>query len=584
MAGQTNSRTLSRRSFIAGAALAGAATVAAGATAAHAGGTGTDEDMRYAQRETQDGVNVAGKGFEKPVPSFFTAPDPIDPSDCASKESADVVIIGCGNSGCAAASACVDNGLSVIVLEKLNTVQGRGGGIGLCNTKFTKEYGEKIGQDLTVNVPEAQHRWIRTCGSRVKEELVSMWFNRSGEAGDWLIDKAAQYGVEPDSFRAYAPNAIIPESFSYHQFHSDKSYEFPPECSYFLATSVLYVDSQDADKHEKVATYHFNTCAQQLVKDASGTVTGVIATDPDGNEVYYEGTKGVVLATGGIDMDPEMVDYYCEDIVHHCLENQNGPAGYSTGDGIKMGLWAGGTTQDAPFPLMLHPQAGCMFHGAFMFVNMEGERFMNEGTWVQGKSMNVMRQTDNIAWSIFDADYGEQNVKTLENGVGGGMFWDSMGGEVGDPFKPEDVEAIVDKAVEANDGTCFKADSIEELAEMIGIDAKALQASVDRYNELVEKGEDEDFHKQADFLFPVTKPPFYAAKVGVALLAIVGGLNVNRHLQVLDKDRKPIEGLYATGNASGDLYAVDYPINMAGNSNGRCLTWGYVLGEELAKK
>jgi fumarate reductase flavoprotein subunit len=576
--------SLSRRSFIAGAALAGAAAATAvGASSALAGGTGTDEDMKFAEQQDQDGINVAGKGYTKPDPTFFTAPDPIDPADCATTESADVVIIGCGNSGCAAASSCVDNGLSVIVLEKLDTVQGRGGGIGLCNSNFTKEYGEKIGQDLTVNVPEAQHRWIRTCGSRVKESLVSMWFNKSGEAGNWLMDKAAKYGVTTDSFRAYAPNAIIPESFSYHQFHSDGSYEFPSECSYFVATSVLYVDSQDADTHDKVATYHFNTCAQQLVKDDSGRVTGVIATDADGNYAYYEGTKAVVLATGGIDMDPEMVDYYCEDIVHHCLENQNSPAGYSTGDGVKMALWAGAATQDAPWPLMLHPQAGCMFHGAFMFVNMEGERFMNEGTWVQGKSLNVMRQTDDIAWSIFDADYGEQNVKTLENGVGGGMFWDSMGGEVGDPFLPEDVEAIVDEALEADDGTCYKADSIEELAGLIGVDPEALQASVDRYNELVAAGEDEDFHKQADFLFPVEKPPFYAAKVGVALLAIVGGLHINNKLQVLDADRNPIEGLYATGNTSGDLYAVDYPINMAGNSNGRCLTWGYVLGKELAE-
>ena len=76
-------------------------------------------------------------------------------ADCTATEEADVIVIGAGNAGCAAAASCVDNGLSVIVLEKLGTVQGRGGGIGLCNTKFTKAYGEKIGQDLTVNVDEA---------------------------------------------------------------------------------------------------------------------------------------------------------------------------------------------------------------------------------------------------------------------------------------------------------------------------------------------------------------------------------------------------------------------------------------------
>lgn len=87
----------------------------------------------------------------------------------------------------------------------------------------------------------------------------------------------------------------------------------------------------------------------------------------------------------------------------------------------------------------------------------------------------------------------------------------------------------------------------------------------------------------ADFLYPVVKAPFYAAKVGVALLAVVGGLSVNTDLQVLDDEKKPIEGLYATGNTSGDLYAIDYPINMAGNSNGRCVIWGYLLGKTMAK-
>lgn len=85
------------------------------------------------------------------------------------------------------------------------------------------------------------------------------------------------------------------------------------------------------------------------------------------------------------------------------------------------------------------------------------------------------------------------------------------------------------------------------------------------------------------FLYPVVKAPFYAAKVGVALLAVVGGLSVNTDMQVLDDEKKPIEGLYATGNTSGDLYAIDYPINMAGNSNGRCVIWGYLLGKTMAK-
>ena len=585
--------TLSRRSFIGLGATAAIAAGAAGLAGCSPAPTGSGDKASAAgdaAAEQSEAIGFGGGGGNTTMgygriqnPSFMTAPQALSESDATEVQEAEVIVLGAGNAGCAAAASCADHNLSTIVLEKLPTVQGRGGGIGLCNTKFTKSYGESIGQDLTVNIPEAQHLWVRSCGSRVNEALVSLWFNKSGEAGDWLIDKAAEYGVEPDSFRAYAPKAIIPESFSYHQFHkTDATPEWPAECSYFQATNVLYVDSQDASKHDKPATYRFETTATQLLKEGD-KVTGVFATDKDGNVLLFKASKGVVIATGGIHDDPEMVDYYCEENVHHVLECQNTPVGYSTGDGIKMGLWAGGTVQDGPFPLMLHPQAGLQFHGAFMFLNMEGERFMNEATWVQGKSMNVMHQTDDIAWSIFDADFGEQNVKTLEFSGGGGMFWDTMGGDVGAPFVAQDYIDFVNTGLEADDGKVFKADTLDELAELTGIPADKLKASVARYNEIAAAGSDDDFHKQQEYLFPVEKAPFYAAKVGVALLAIVGGLKINTDMQVLDANRQPIEGLYATGNASGDIYAVDYPINMAGNSNRRALTWGYLLGDILSK-
>lgn len=591
------SNQISRRDFIKGAAagaaglatmsLLGACTSSNETQAETITTQETDSTTLEASNSTtEQGTSASAEGssavLNMEVPDFFTAPETIPESECSEVVETDVVIVGAGNAGCAAACSCVENDLKTIVLEKLDTVQGRGGGIGLANTKFTEELSQSTGQDLTVNIEEAQHRWVRTCGSRVNEALVSMWFNYSPEAGNWLIDKCAEYGVYPDSFRAYAPNAIIPESYSYHQFHTtDDTPEFPDECSYFAATSVLYVDSKDEEKYgEYAAKYYFNTKAEQLVKDGD-RITGVVATNEAGEYVMYKAAKGVVLASGGIHDDEEMVDYYCDHYVHRVLECQNTPVGYSTGDGHKMGLWAGAAMQEGAFPLMLHPQAGGMFHGAFPFLNMEGERFCNEGTWVQGKSMNVMNQTDYIGWSIFDKNYGEYNVQTLKDGIGGGMFWDSMGGDVGDEFLPEDVETIVESELAADNGKVYRADTLEELAELIGIDPDKMAASIKRYNDMVAAGQDIDFYKQKEFLFPVEEAPFYASKVGVALLAIVGGLKINTDLQVLDNKKQPIAGLYATGNCSGDLYQIDYPINMAGNSNGRCLIWGYLMGQKL---
>lgn len=149
-------------------------------------------------------------------------------------------------------------------------------------------------------------------------------------------------------------------------------------------------------------------------------------------------------------------------------------------------------------------------------------------------------------------------------------------------FDPAEIEATVEAEVEQGK-TAWKADTLKELATLIGVDETNFLAEVEKYNTFCAAGEDADFEKEPVFLYPIKEPPFYATKVEAVILVCVGGLSVNTDLQVLKEDDTPIEGLYATGNTSGDLYAVDYPINMPGNSNGRCLAWGYLLGDILAK-
>ena len=571
---------LSRRSFLKGTAVSALGAAALGMTAC-SNNTAASSTASSAAASAPASSTPAQQpaAAETGKPSFFTDPYQYKDTDAVQVVTTEVVVVGAGNAGCTAACSCVENGSEVVVIEAQNAIHGQGGGVGLCNTKYVQSLVDEGKLPHMTDVVEHQNIWVQRCGSRVNEALVSMWFNNSPEAGNWLIDKCAEFGVVPVSFRAHAPNAIIPESYDYHMFVNVGDHQFDSKCGYFAATNVLYEDSQNAEKYEHPATYFFNTKAQELLVE-DGRVTGVFA-QRDGELWLFRATKGVILATGGIHEDTEMTDYYCDENIKRVQRCEHGPAGFSTGDGHKMGLWVGAHMQDGPFPLMLHPQACSMFHGCFPFVNQEGHRFMNEGTWVQGKSMNVMHQTGNVAWSIFDADYGKYNRMSLENGTGGGMFWDTMSAAIGQEFTDDDVTSIVESDIAV--GNTVKADSIEELAALIGAPADVLKETIDRYNELVTKGADDDFHKPADFLYPVVKAPFYAAKVGVALLAVVGGLSVNTDLQVLDDEKKPIEGLYATGNTSGDLYAIDYPINMAGNSNGRCVIWGYLLGKTMAK-
>lgn len=165
---------------------------------------------------------------------------------------------------------------------------------------------------------------------------------------------------------------------------------------------------------------------------------------------------------------------------------------------------------------------------------------------------------------------------------GGGMFWDSFRPYGSDlSLAPEYFKTQIPAYIEQ--GIASEADTIEELAKKIGCDASTLSKTVERYNGMCEAGEDTDYYKKPVFLTPVKEGPFYALKVGPALLTVTGGLKTDINFECLDADGKPIEGLYALGNCMGDITAVDYPINVAGNSHGRCITYGYLLGKDLAK-
>ena len=171
----------------------------------------------------------------------------------------------------------------------------------------------------------------------------------------------------------------------------------------------------------------------------------------------------------------------------------------------------------------------------------------------------------------------------LVNGLpyGGGMFWDSFRPYGSDlELAPQYFETQIPEYIKQ--GNAYQADTLDELAKQIGCDAAVLKATVERYNGMCEAGEDTDYYKKPVFLTPVKEGPFYALKVGPALLAIPGGLRTNNDFKCLDAEGAPIEGLYALGNVQGDICAVDYPINVAGNSHGRCITYGYLLGHELA--
>ena len=424
---------------------------------------------------------------------------------------------------------------------------------------------------IEVDKVNAKQHWIAQCASRANEDLIVKFFNSSEEASNWLLAKAEAVGGSAMVGAFYSHDDVYAEQPGYHML-------MIPEEAGLTSTGFAGAELCYNDAVKDGAEFVFDSPAVQLVKDGT-KVTGCICEGKDGY-VQYNASKGVVLCTGDIGGDLEM----CKAYAPICAEygqprSQYTPVGVNTGDGHKMGMWVGAQLQDLPLPTMMHPQAFCWFHGPFLFVNDNGERFMCEDTWVQGKSLAINRQPNGEAWSIFDANWKTDLVNGLP--YGGGMFWDSFRPYGSDlELAPQYFETQIPEYIKA--GNAYQADTLDELAKQIGCDAATFKATVERYNGMCEAGEDTDYYKKPVFLTPVKEGPFYALKVGPALLAVPGGLRTNNDFQCLDAEGAPIEGLYALGNVMGDICAVDYPINVAGNSHGRCITYGYLLGHELA--
>lgn len=534
---------MSRRDFLRNSSLS-AAAVAAGATMV--GGT----QVAAAQ--------------EAAAAHWSTPPEPIPADQIIETIDADVVIVGAGMSGAAAAASATENAGKVIVLEKGATFAARGLGIGTFESRLMRDAG------IELDKAEVVRRWTQTTGSRAKEELIWLFVNHSGEAMDWLLDKwdaAIEYPAV--LWGGYYKGPTFTEYPAYHMFFGgplmNEGRDPAADC-----TAVL-IDSATAGGAEFI----YRSPVVQLVKEGDRVVAAIAQTE----EGYkrYNAAKGVILATGDISGNDELTEELCPE-ANRTNRKMYYPIGQNTGDGHKMGVWAGGALQKTPFPPMLHSQALSMQQFHYLSVNTLGERFFNEDTWVQAKSLQSMRQPGGpVGYSIFDSKWPEEVAASVE--IGGGMFWDSfrvLGGE----WTPDYDAASLAAQIEAGE-TAWQADTIEELAQKAGLPAEAFTASVSRYNELAEAGVDSDFGKRAELLQPINQAPYYATKWGASVLVVVGGLSVDTKLNVLDANQQPVPGLYAVGNASGDLYTVDYPIHVPGTSHGRALTWGYLAGKNV---
>lgn len=492
-----------------------------------------------------------------------TPPRPIPAGEIKNTVTTDVVVIGAGAAGMATALSAAEGGAKVVVLDKMKKFSARGFDIAAVDSRIQKKMGIKI------DLPTAIRALIKSGDKQVKEELYWIWCRHSGKVLDWILDQ-----VEPEGLFAKISAAQYkgPDYFEYPVTHHILGGPHEKEGAFI---DVIQIFEKNAKA--KGVDFRYSTPAARLIREGKGPVTGVIAGKP-GNYTRFIGKKGVVMATGDFGSNPEMLHYYIPFAKYVDL-NVYTPMGANTGDGHKMGLWAGAALQKGTHAPMIHTVGGAWPY-FFLHVNKLGLRYQNEDLACQACCLGKMMQPEGIGWTILDSDFLKHVPKTLA--IGGGFFWDHPGRNFGEEWTPkDDLEALEDNMKR---GLAFRADTLDELAAKMKVPADALKATVERYNELVKKGVDEDFGKRRELLFAIEKPPFIAGLVKSALLTTTSGLRVNTKLEVLDDRDEPLGGLYAVGNVQGDMFAVDYPTVFPGLSHGRCVTFGRLVGLRLAGK
>ncbi len=500
-----------------------------------------------------------------------------------------MIVVGAGVAGVTATRSAAEEGAKVVVFEKASEPQCRSGEYAVINGTLQEAWGR-----ATMNPDEITDRLMKECSYRIKRPIISRWAHHCAEVFDWYI------AAKPDLYIAPTNRADIPDENA-GSFLVPLNHPLPPHYDYreeifpTYPTSVEFLPNQapvfQANMAKAVAegdvTAFYGHFVVKLVKDGS-RVVGVIARDAkSGRYVKAIASKGVILASGDYGSNTELVRYYCPEIIENGLpavwlnrDVEGRPT--NTGDGLKLGAWVGARIQQNHAPMVHHMggtsgTGGVMGNTPWLFLNARGERFMNESVPGQQLENQIEMQPGRLAFQLWDEAWPGQ-VEYMPASHGTVCYYSEDKPRNNDWDRSYRSRADLDKAVETHQ--VQKADTLEELFELLGLPAAAAAASVARYNELARKGNDDDFGKPGKRLFPLEQGPFYGVRMGVTgMLICAGGLESDEEGRTFDNERNVIPGLYVAGNIQGNRYAVEYPICLKGLSHSLCMFYGYVAGK-----
>lgn len=434
----------------------------------------------------------------------------------------DIAIVGAGGAGMAAAIMVQQSGKDFVILEKMPYVGGNTtkatGGMNAAETHYQKEQGIEDSVELFVSDTMKGGHDLNN------PDLVRTMAENSAGAIEWL-----------DEIGADLPKISFSGGASTNRIHA------PADGS---AVGTYLVDKFSAKLEELGVDVMLNTQATELIVE-NGAIAGVKAEGPD---AYYTiKAKAVILATGGFGANEDMYTQYRPDLKGTVTTNAPG----ATGDGIVMAQAVGAALVDIE-QIQLHPtveQTSSMLitesvrgDGAIL-VNQSGKRFVNELLTRDVVSAAELEQEGCYAYIIFDQHLRE-NLKAIEKYV--------------------------------TNNLTVQADTIEELAEKLGIDPAVLAKTLADWNEIVKNQNDTQFGRTTGMENDLTTAPYYAIQVAPGIHHTMGGVKINTSAQVIDTEDAVIPGLFAAGEVTGGVHGGN---RLGGNAVADIVIFGRIAAQ-----
>ena len=408
----------------------------------------------------------------------------------------EVLVIGSGMAGMSAALEAANNGAKVIMLEKL----GRIGGTTTLSAGWVHAAGTSIQEKNGIedNADKFYEDWMMLANNAndefVDEEMVRYTTDNSSKNIDWLIEQGVKFS---DTLMA----AGIYEGRNIPRIHMTEG-----------GNGYIMKYMFEAAEKSGVET-HLNTPATELIKEGN-KVVGAKAVDKNGNEITIK-ADAVIIASGGFAGNKEMMAKYYPQYTDYVNSSVN------TGDSLIMAEAVGADIIVKNAAQIHHSLINDSSLGYFtpecIYVTPEGERYVDEAEYFYTRTRKLNEK-----------GFGDTHM------IVPNILYEAK-------------KDSIDEAIRIGKG--FKADTVEELAELMGMKTDVLKDTIDRYNELVAAGVDSDFNKSSEYLFPVEAP-----YIG---LDLIGGINdtyvsirINKNAQVIDTNGNIIEGLYAAGGAA----------------------------------